>query len=163
MSAARRYECHLQQLRLPIPFFTRSPKATPPSASSRRSSPILSHKPLSIEEAFGPPPHLRGENANSNTAAFDVSSGGGGRPPPPQQQQGQQQQQQRGGNMGGGGGGGGGGRRDLSTVLCFRCGETGHFANHCPNPMKPGDRGGLSRPPRNQQQGGGGGGGGMRY
>ncbi|CAO1636252.1 unnamed protein product [Sympodiomycopsis kandeliae] len=134
------------------------PKATAPSAASRRSSPILSHKPLTVEEAFGPPPHLReGGNTNTNNqngTPFDTSNqnrpqrnmqqnqgmqrnnnqAGGGRFNPGQQQQ----QQQPGGGMGGG-------RRDLSTVLCFRCGEHGHFANNCPNPMKPGDRGGLSR------------------
>jgi cleavage and polyadenylation specificity factor subunit 4 len=43
--------------------------------------------------------------------------------------------------------GGQGGRprwvKDLSTVLCFRCNQYGHFANQCPNAAVPGDRGGL--------------------
>lgn len=48
----------------------------------------------------------------------------------------------------GGGGGDDGGRRggwvkDLSTILCFRCNQYGHFANQCPNDAVPGDRGGL--------------------
>ncbi|KAK1924698.1 hypothetical protein DB88DRAFT_539506 [Papiliotrema laurentii] len=63
-----------------------------------------------------------------------------------------------GGDAGGGGGGGGGDRsgdqprrggggwvKDLSTVLCFRCNQHGHFANACPNSAVPGDRGGLKR------------------
>ncbi|ORX39683.1 hypothetical protein BD324DRAFT_614589 [Kockovaella imperatae] len=33
--------------------------------------------------------------------------------------------------------------QDLSTVLCFRCGEKGHFADQCRGEEKPGDRGGL--------------------
>ncbi|KAK6902712.1 mRNA 3'-end-processing protein YTH1 [Kwoniella mangroviensis CBS 10435] len=35
--------------------------------------------------------------------------------------------------------------KDLSTVLCFRCNQYGHFANTCPNQAVPGDRGGLKR------------------
>lgn len=63
----------------------------------------------------------------------------------------------------GGGGDEGGGRRggwvkDLSTVLCFRCNQYGHFANQCPNDAVPGDRGGLQG-----QRGEGGGRGGRGY
>ncbi|KAJ1027672.1 hypothetical protein NDA16_002011 [Ustilago loliicola] len=63
-----------------------------------------------------------------------------------------------GGPMGGGAPGGGfgapsqggkeGGRgwkKDLSEVLCFKCGDFGHFANMCPNPNRPGNRGGMER------------------
>ncbi|CAD6577711.1 MAG: RNA-binding component of cleavage and polyadenylation factor [Tremellales sp. Tagirdzhanova-0007] len=41
--------------------------------------------------------------------------------------------------------GGGGWVKDLSTVLCFRCNQHGHFANTCPNTAVPGDRGGLKK------------------
>ncbi|KAG7528419.1 hypothetical protein FFLO_06165 [Filobasidium floriforme] len=34
---------------------------------------------------------------------------------------------------------------ELRTVTCYRCGEKGHYATVCPNPAKPGDRGGLNR------------------
>ena len=52
-----------------------------------------------------------------------------------------------GGGMGGGGGGMGGGGmgggvggssyRDVKEVTCFRCWQTGHYANNCPNPKVP--------------------------
>ena len=143
-----------------------SPKATPPSAESRRTSPILSHKPLSVEEAFGPPPHLRDQGAtNASATPYDnpmnPGGGGGGRDNRPQRgmmggaggdrpprfnNQGQQQQYQQQGQ--GQNNFQGGPKRDLSTVTCFRCDQTGHYANNCPNPMKPGNRGGLDRPSR---------------
>ena len=49
-----------------------------------------------------------------------------------------------GGGCGGGGGGGsfgggvgGGSYRDVKVVTCFRCWQTGHYANHCPNAKVP--------------------------
>ncbi|KAJ3750262.1 hypothetical protein DFH05DRAFT_1466633 [Lentinula detonsa] len=36
-------------------------------------------------------------------------------------------------------------RRNLDEVLCFKCGEKGHYANHCRNRNIPGNRGGLDR------------------
>ncbi|EJU04560.1 hypothetical protein DACRYDRAFT_62698, partial [Dacryopinax primogenitus] len=64
-----------------------------------------------------------------------------------------------GGGYGGGGYGGGGGgrgadagaggrtfeRRNLDDVVCFKCGEKGHYANMCRNRNLPGNRGGLER------------------
>lgn len=50
-----------------------------------------------------------------------------------------------GGGWQGGGGGGGGGGKDLSTVTCFKCNQTGHFANNCNNAAVPGQRGGMER------------------
>ncbi|EIM92200.1 uncharacterized protein STEHIDRAFT_47086 [Stereum hirsutum FP-91666 SS1] len=54
--------------------------------------------------------------------------------------------------LSGGGGGGGQGpgfnsgpRRNLDEVLCFKCGEKGHYANHCRNRNVPGNRGGVDR------------------
>ncbi len=44
-------------------------------------------------------------------------------------------------------GGRGGWKKDLSEVLCFKCGDYGHFANACPNPNRPGNRGGMERGP----------------
>lgn len=35
--------------------------------------------------------------------------------------------------------------KELEGILCFRCDQYGHYASHCPNPAKPGDRGGLQR------------------
>lgn len=51
--------------------------------------------------------------------------------------------------------GGAGPRRNLDDVLCFKCGEKGHYANHCNNKNVPGFRGGVERPgfrDRQQQQ-----------
>ncbi|KAI0322974.1 hypothetical protein OF83DRAFT_1273733 [Amylostereum chailletii] len=36
-------------------------------------------------------------------------------------------------------------RRNLDEVLCFKCGEKGHYANHCRNRNVPGNRGGVER------------------
>ncbi|KAF9015257.1 hypothetical protein BDQ17DRAFT_1340745 [Cyathus striatus] len=36
-------------------------------------------------------------------------------------------------------------RRNLDDVLCFKCGEKGHYANHCRNRNVPGNRGGQER------------------
>ncbi|KAG5652177.1 hypothetical protein H0H81_006017 [Sphagnurus paluster] len=36
-------------------------------------------------------------------------------------------------------------RRNLDDVLCFKCGEKGHYANHCRNRNVPGNRGGNER------------------
>jgi len=36
-------------------------------------------------------------------------------------------------------------RRNLDDVLCFKCGEKGHYANHCRNRNVPGNRGGTER------------------
>jgi len=36
-------------------------------------------------------------------------------------------------------------RRNLDDVLCFKCGEKGHYANHCRNRNVPGNRGGVER------------------
>ncbi|KAI5836100.1 hypothetical protein K523DRAFT_289996 [Schizophyllum commune Tattone D] len=36
-------------------------------------------------------------------------------------------------------------RRNLDEVLCFKCGEKGHYANHCRNRNVPGNRGGQDR------------------
>ncbi|KAJ7631005.1 hypothetical protein FB45DRAFT_917190 [Roridomyces roridus] len=39
-------------------------------------------------------------------------------------------------------------RRNLDEVLCFKCGERGHYANHCRNHNVPGNRGGQERQKR---------------
>ncbi|TFK98644.1 hypothetical protein BDV98DRAFT_572490 [Pterulicium gracile] len=36
-------------------------------------------------------------------------------------------------------------RRNLDDVMCFKCGEKGHYANHCRNKNLPGSRGGVER------------------
>ncbi|KAL9716153.1 RNA-binding component of cleavage and polyadenylation factor [Leucoagaricus gongylophorus] len=36
-------------------------------------------------------------------------------------------------------------RRDPNEVTCFKCGEKGHYANHCRNRNVPGNRGGTER------------------
>ncbi|KAF7291625.1 hypothetical protein HMN09_01253700 [Mycena chlorophos] len=47
--------------------------------------------------------------------------------------------------FGGSGGFAGPTRRNLDEVMCFKCGEKGHYANHCRNRNVPGNRGGLDR------------------
>ncbi|KAH8825159.1 hypothetical protein DL96DRAFT_1612122 [Flagelloscypha sp. PMI_526] len=36
-------------------------------------------------------------------------------------------------------------RRNLDEVICFKCGEKGHYANHCRNRAFPGGGGGMGR------------------
>lgn len=122
-------------------------KSTPPSAISRSNSPVQTHRPLTADEAFGPRDRDRGDRgeqgAMRSRGRYDQGGGdsyGGGR----------LQQQQR-NNMDGEGG-----KKDLNTVTCFKCGDRGHFANACPNPNRPGNRGGTERGSGGRERGGGG-------
>lgn len=122
-------------------------KASPPSAVSRSNSPVQTHRPLTADEAFGP--RDRGDmNAMRGRGARYDGGGGGG------DSYGSRPQYQR--NPMDEGGGGGGQRKDLSTVTCYKCGDRGHFANACPNPNRPGNRGGTERGSGGRERGGGG-------
>ncbi|VDC07827.1 unnamed protein product [Peniophora sp. CBMAI 1063] len=91
--------------------------------------------PLPNQRDLGPPPPGYGRYADFDPT--NARSGGGQ-------------------NYGGGGSAGrsGGGefsgppRRNLDEVLCFKCGEKGHYANHCRNRNVPGNRGGVERGPK---------------
>ncbi|KAK0561571.1 RNA-binding component of cleavage and polyadenylation factor [Tilletia horrida] len=133
-------------------------------------------------KAFAPPSQ-RTDRTAAGGGGGHVSFGGGGPPtrtwqgggqgagimggedgpsrPPRRDYQGQHGGggRQMGEGGGGGGGGGGGMRKDLSEVLCFKCGQTGHYANKCTNPHARGLRR-EHHQNRDRSQGGGGGGGG---
>ena len=105
-------------------------------------------------------------SGGNDYAAGGMQGTGGGQPSWQQGQRGAGSF--RGGHGGGSGGGGGAGagrkKLDLSEVLCFKCGEYGHFANHCPNPNKPGQRGqGVERKRGGFNRDGQGGGGDSGY
>lgn len=116
-------------------------KATPVSVASRSTSPITTHRALTAAEAFGAgggggyTEGFTDRRAQPNrfgaAGAGGFNATGANRPGQPAQQ----------------GGGTGGWRKDLSEVLCFKCGEYGHFANTCPNQNRPGNRGGMERGP----------------
>ncbi|KAI6137416.1 hypothetical protein F5141DRAFT_1041174 [Pisolithus sp. B1] len=79
----------------------------------------------SANRDLGPPPPGYGRYAD-----YDRSNGGGA------------------GSAGTGSGGvavPSGPRRNLDDVMCFKCGEKGHYANHCRNRNVPGNRGGVDR------------------
>ncbi|KAG6333658.1 hypothetical protein ID866_5428 [Astraeus odoratus] len=72
---------------------------------------------------LGPPPPGYGRYAD-----YDRLNGGSGPPGPP-----------------GSASAPLGPRRNLDDVMCFKCGEKGHYANHCRNRNVPGNRGGIDR------------------
>ena len=113
-----------------------SPKPNVPPSSAYDPPPPPSPRDL------GPPPPGYGRYADfDHGSGSGVQSGGGGGQPP---------------------------RRNLDEVMCFKvqrsiayalllfllttirikCGEKGHYANHCTNRNKPGNRGGIDRTTR---------------
>ncbi|TFK30534.1 hypothetical protein FA15DRAFT_662505 [Coprinopsis marcescibilis] len=77
---------------------------------------------LSNREVGPPPPGYGRYDAGSGNAQSGGQPGGQGLTGPP--------------------------RRNLDEVLCFKCGEKGHYANHCRNRNVPGNRGGVDRTKR---------------
>ncbi|KAI8981276.1 hypothetical protein BD414DRAFT_516202 [Trametes punicea] len=75
-------------------------------------------EPLSVRD-LGPPPPGYGRYADFDRAG----AGGGGGSFPGAHAPG----------LGGSGGGPPGPRRNLDDVVCYKCGEKGHYANHCRN------------------------------
>lgn len=120
-------------------------KATPPSTASRSNSPVQTHKPLTADEAFGPRDRgaaMQGLEVNRRPMEMNNVNTMQGNPYDM--------------NSNNNAGGMGGRRRDMKTVLCFKCGETGHFANMCHNPNRPGNRGGVERGVGGRERAGGG-------
>ena len=144
-------------------------KSTPPSSASRSNSPIQTHRPLTAAEAFGSGGGRddyadgAGMRPRAGPGRYGVPGGASGAAAPgaaPGAQPGYAgNMPRRPNNAYGSGGappaqggpeGGRGWRKDLSEVLCFKCNEYGHFANMCPNPAVPGNRGGMERGPGGQ-------------
>ena len=124
-------------------------KATFPSATSRSNSPVQTHRPLTAEEAFGG----RDRGGDRGEMNNNRSRGGGGRYDGGESYGAGRQQQQR--SVVDSEADGGGRKKDLSQVTCFKCGDRGHFANACPNPNRPGNRGGTERGSGGRERGNG--------
>ena len=126
---------HPRSTRNPWPVYdTNSPKPNIPPPSAYDPPPPPSPRDL------GPPPPGYGRYADFDHGTGSGMQPGGGQPP----------------------------RRNLDEVMCFKvrtplvpfafalidglnhikCGEKGHYANHCTNRNKPGNRGGIDRATR---------------
>ncbi|WFD29263.1 RNA-binding component of cleavage and polyadenylation factor [Malassezia sp. CBS 17886] len=108
-------------------------KANAPSAASRAVTPLLTHRPLPVMEAFGPggavaelPTDKRTGRVLLTDADWLAAEAVRKLPPASSARDGTR-------------------KRELSDVLCYKCGEYGHFANVCTNPARPGGRGGYER------------------
>ena len=116
--ASKWYICFKNSVAL-IPSPTSSPKPNLPTPEEYEPPSPPSQRDL------GPPPPGYGRYADFDRG-FNSSSGGGG----------------------GGPASGFVPRRNLEDVMCFKCGERGHYANHCTRKNVPGNRGGIDRSSR---------------
>lgn len=111
------------------------PKSFTPSAESRRTTPVLTHRALPSIEAFGgtgmPANELPIDTRTGRAivSAADWAAAAAARRAP--EAAAARDAAAR--------------RRELSEILCYKCGEYGHFANACPNQNRPGNRGGMDR------------------
>ncbi|CDZ97191.1 hypothetical protein SERLA73DRAFT_78143 [Phaffia rhodozyma] len=121
-------------------FCPLGPKCTEGAHPKLTLPPVEAYRPPTppVEKSPGPPPPGYGRYAEWEPGSMTGMGGGGGFHRGGWNNGGE-------GGSGGGGGGGGGGRLDLSTILCYKCGQHGHFANQCPNRNVPGNRGGQDR------------------
>ncbi|UZJ51843.1 hypothetical protein CBS101457_001163 [Exobasidium rhododendri] len=127
-------------------------KSTFPSPASRSNSPVQTHRPLTAEEAFGGRDR-GGDRGDTNRPRYGGGGGGGGRYDGGESYGVGRPQYQR--NAADTEGDGNRPKKDLNQVTCYKCGDRGHFANACPNPNRPGNRGGTERGSGGRERGNG--------
>lgn len=103
-----------------------------PTPESRATTPLLTHRPLPIMEAFGMGPGIHELPTDPRTGRAIVPESDwaaaeelrktpmASAPRDPR-------------------------RRELNEVLCYKCGEYGHFANACMYPTRAAPRGVMDR------------------
>lgn len=108
-------------------------KATRPSESSRATTPLLTHRPLTMAEAFGGLPGIQELPTDPRTGRVIVPAKDWAAAAELRKESAAAARD------------GTAMRREMNEVQCYKCGEYNHFANACPNLRSTGYRAHFDR------------------